>query len=109
MSTPEKNYNCVIFEAIPMITIRQRGGYGFIIHIYKQIKYRNRYKSEITYMLFNFYIRNIYYVDLEIESAVHIRNMSDEYSLPAMKVAAKSVALIDEILIQCIVVSAVFQ
>ena len=72
MSTPDKNYNCVIFEAIPPIVIQQRGQYIFIIHINKHVNYKNRYKSKVTYMLFNFYIRDVNYIDLEIESAVHI-------------------------------------
>ena len=38
-------------------------------------------------MLFNFDIGNIYDIDFEVESAVHIGYMSNEYSFPAVKVA----------------------
>ena len=109
MSTPEICYNFAIFEAIPMIVIQLGAGYRFIMDINKQINYCNKYKSEITYMLFNLDIRNIDYIDLEIESAVHIGNMSDEYCFPAVKVAAKCVTLIDETPVKHIVVRAVFK
>ncbi len=60
-------------------------------------------------MLLNFYIRNVYYVDLEIESAVYIGNMSDEYCFPAVKITAKRITLVDETLAKHIVVSTVFK
>ena len=60
-------------------------------------------------MLFNLYVRNIYNVDLEIESAVYIRNMSYEDSLPTVKVTAEGITLADEVLVQGIVVGAVLK
>lgn len=72
MSTPGNIYKFVKYEAIPLIMIQCGDAFRFIMDIDKQINVRKTYKLEITYMLFNFYIRNINNVDLEIESAVHI-------------------------------------